>query len=180
MVDQSAFAPEGQLPDAPPQRDESPAERLDRNLSEILQELRVAQTFVQFLFAALLAIPFQQRFATLTNGQRDVYAITLVLTSFSAVLLVAPASFHRIVFRHGLKKQLVEAANVMMQWGLFSLALALVSAPVLIVDVVSGRHALFFTVIPLAVAAFATTWYAWPWALRRSARNARRAAREGA
>src|SRR5438309_2244992 len=80
-------------------RHETPEEQLDRNLVEMVQELRVAQMGVQFLFAALLAIPFQQRFKDLTGFQKDAYACTLILTLTSAILLVAPASFHRIVFR---------------------------------------------------------------------------------
>ncbi|RKS68017.1 hypothetical protein CLV35_3924 [Motilibacter peucedani] len=161
--------------DGSPQRDESPAERLDRNLSELLQELRVAQIFVQFLFAALLAIPFQQRFEELSDFQRDAYAVTLVLTLAAAVLLVAPVSFHRTVFRHGLKKQLVEASDRLMKVGLLALAGAMTSGLVLVLDVVGGRDALFWTVVPLTVLAFALLWYAWPISVRRAhQRSARR------
>jgi hypothetical protein len=159
-------------PDGSPQRDESPAERLDRNLAELLQELRVAQIFVQFLFAALLAIPFQQKFDKLTEFERDAYAVTLVLTLASAVLLVAPVSFHRVVFRHGMKKQLVEASDALMKFGLVALAGAMTSGLVLVLDVVTGRRLLFWTVVPLTVVAFVSLWYAWPHWVRREALRA--------
>src|SRR4051794_5571672 len=95
-------------------RHETREEQLDRNLIEMVQELRVAQMGVQFLFAALLAIPFQQRFKDLTDFQRDAYAWTLVLTLTSANLLVAPASFHRIVFRQRVKAELIAASQRLM------------------------------------------------------------------
>lgn len=170
------------LADGSPQRNETPAERLDRNLSELVQELRVAQTFVQFLFAALLAIPFQQRFAKLTHFQHDAYALTLVLTMASAVLLVTPATFHRIVFRHGMKRQLVAAADRLMKWGLLCLALAMTCALALVLDVVSGRHLLFWCVVPLGALSFLLLWWALPTASLRHellAREERRAAQPG-
>lgn len=133
-----------------------------------MQELRVAQMGVQFLFAALLAIPFQARFGQLTAFQRDVYAVTLVLTTAAAILLVAPASFHRIVFRQGMKEQLVEAANLLMQGGLVALAAAMLSGLCLVLDVATGRHALFWSVLAGSAAAFLLLWLVWPLAVRRS------------
>lgn len=153
------------------QRDESPAERDDRNLSELVQELRVMQMGVQFLFAALLAIPFQARFKELTDFQRDVYAATLVLALLAAVLLMAPASFHRVVFRQGLKRELVDAATLMMRLGFVVLAAAMLSAVTLVLDVVVGRTALFWLVVLGAALVFLGLWYAWPLALRTRARR---------
>ena len=151
------------------ERNETPAERLDRNLGELVQELRVAQMGVQFLFAALLAIPFQARFEKLTDWQRDVYAVTLVLTLVAAILLVAPASFHRVVFRRGLKRELVEASNRLLQLGLIALAAAMLSAMALVLDVVTGKEALFYVVLALSALAFAGIWWAWPTWVRASA-----------
>jgi len=154
-------------------RHETREEQLDRNLTEMVQELRVAQIGVQFLFGALLTIPFQQRFKDLTAFQRDAYACTLILTLAAAILLVAPASFHRIVFRHRVKEQLVDAAQRLMLSGMLALACAMTSALVLVLDVVTGRSALFWFVVVGAVLAFAACWYAWPLRVRIRAAHRR-------
>src|ERR1041384_2106139 len=99
------------MPDRPSGRDESEGERLDRNLSELLQELRVALPGVQVLFAFLLAVPFQQNFTEITDFQKSVYFVTLLLTAFSAVLLISPSAYHRITFRTQQKDDLVYLAN---------------------------------------------------------------------
>jgi len=152
-----------QLRDA---RGETRPQQLDRNFGEMVQELRVAQTGVQFLFAAVLAIPFQQRFDSLTDFQERVYVVTLVLTLFAATMLVAPASFHRTVFRRGLKEELVAAADRMFQLGLIALALAMTSAVLLVLDVVLESAWLVGGMVALAVLWFVGFWYAWPLAVR--------------
>ena len=83
----------------PSGREETEGERLDRNLGELLQELRVALPGVQVLFAFLLAVPFQQGFTKITSFQKDVYFATLLLTAISAVLLISPSAYHRLTFR---------------------------------------------------------------------------------
>src|SRR6185437_5639709 len=88
-------------------RNESAAHRLDRNFSELLQELRVAQTGVQILFAFLLSIAFQQRFTSLQNYQRVFYLVTLMAAALAAVLLIAPVAVHRMLFRQHLKDEVV-------------------------------------------------------------------------
>src|SRR5918912_1518637 len=98
-------------PDSDPQardvdldgRDETVNERADRNYAELLQELRVAQTGVQILFAFLLTLPFTQRFGVVSAGQKTIFLGTLVATVVSMACLIAPVSFHRIVFGRGLK-----------------------------------------------------------------------------
>ncbi|NHC45379.1 DUF6328 family protein [Motilibacter aurantiacus] len=147
-------------------RGETREQQLDRNLGELVQELRVAQTGVQFLFAAVLAIPFQQRFNDLTAFQERVYVVTLVLTLFAATMLVAPASFHRAVFRRGLKAELVSAADRMFQLGLLALALAMTAAVLLVLDVVLESGRVVGGLVALAVVWFAAFWYAWPLAVR--------------
>src|SRR4051812_36534061 len=147
-------------------RGETRAQQLDRNLSEMVQELRVAQTGVQFLFAAVLAIPFQQRFQDLTVFQERVYVLTLVLTLFAATMLVAPASFHRTVFRCGLKEELVTAADKMFQLGLVALAFAMTSAVLLVLDVVLEATWIVTAFVTLAAAWFAVFWYVWPISVR--------------
>ena len=113
-------------------RDESEAERADRNLAELLQELRVAGLGVQVLFGFLLSLPFTNRFTRLSQGQRELYLATLVLAAVATALLLGPVAFHRLVFRRGQKERLVRAANVMAIAGLAAVGLA-VSAAVLLV-----------------------------------------------
>ena len=120
------------------ERGETPLQRADRAYGEILQEVRVAQTGVQILFAFLLALAFQARFAHVTNFQRDVYVVTLLLCAAATALLIAPAAFHRVVYRRRLKLHLVHAATRLALSGLVLLMLSLVSAVLLIVDVVFG------------------------------------------
>ena len=142
-------------------RDETEIERLDRNLSELLQELRVALPGVQVLFAFLLTIPFNQRFALLTTAQERIYLGTLLITTIAAVLLIAPTAYHRITFRKQQKAQLVLLANRLAIVGLGFLALAMTGVVLLITDF------LFSTVVTVLCTAFAglmfaTFWYALP------------------
>ncbi|MGZ8667745.1 MAG: DUF6328 family protein, partial [Solirubrobacterales bacterium] len=95
----------------PSGREETADERLDRNLSELLQELRVALPGVQELFAFLLAVPFAQGFTDITAFQKDVFFATLIFTTISAALLIAPSAYHRITFRYQQKERLVVLAN---------------------------------------------------------------------
>jgi hypothetical protein len=142
-------------------RDESESQRLDRNLGELLQELRVALPGVQVLFAFLLTIPFNQRFAQLTTAQERIYLATLLATTISAVLLIAPTAYHRINFRKQQKGQLVYIANRLAIAGLGFLALAMTGVVLLVTDFL---FATVVTVICTAFAAlmFATFWYGLP------------------
>jgi O-antigen/teichoic acid export membrane protein len=119
-------------------REEPEWQRLDRNFTELLQELRVAQTGVQILFAFLLSIAFQQRFLALAEYQRDIYLATLVSAACAAVLLIAPVAVHRVLFRRNLKNAIVAVASRLAAGGLFFLALAVVMAVLFVVDVVAG------------------------------------------
>jgi len=142
-------------------RDESEGERLDRNLGELLQELRVALPGVQVLFAFLLAVPFQQGFTKITSFQRDVYFATLLLTAISAVLLISPSAYHRLTFRYQQKRQLIFYANRFAIVGLGFLALAMTGAIMLITDVLFGTTATAVT-SAAAVIFFAFFWFALP------------------
>lgn len=133
------------MPDRPSGRDESEGERLDRNLAELLQELRVALPGVQVLFAFLLAVPFQQNFTEITAFQEKVYFATLLCTALSAALLISPTAYHRLTFHLQQKKELVYVSNRLSIAGLGFLALAMTGAIVLIADVLFG---------PVATAAF--------------------------
>jgi Family of unknown function (DUF6328) len=152
------------MEERPSGRDESESERLDRNLSELLQELRVALPGVQVLFAFLLAVPFQQNFTKINSFEKDVYFFTLLCTALSAILFIAPSSYHRVTFRLQQKRELIKLANRFTIAGLTFLALAMTGAIVLITDVLFGG---IVTVIVGAgtVAAFVSLWYVLP--LRR-------------
>ncbi len=137
-------------------RGETPLQRADRAYGEILQEVRVAQTGVQILFAFLLTLAFTSRFATITAFQKHIYVLTLMLTAGATALLIAPAAFHRLVYRRRLKQHLVRAASRLALAGLVLLLLAIVSALLLILDVVTGLGP------ALVLAAGALSWFiAW-------------------
>jgi hypothetical protein len=152
--------------DAPDPRDESEAERNDRNLAELLQELRVAGLGVQVLFGFLLSLPFTNRFTRLSSGERGLYLATLVLAAVATALLLGPVAYHRLVFRQRQKEQLVRAANVMAIAGLATVGLA-ISAAVLLVTgfVASGLPAIAITVAVALM--FGLLWFAFPLARRR-------------
>jgi hypothetical protein len=152
------------MEERPSGRDESEAERLDRNLAELLQELRVALPGVQVLFAFLLAVPFQQNFTKINGFEKNVYFATLLCTAMSAILLIAPSSYHRMTFRLQQKRELIFLANRFTIIGLAFLALAMTGAIVLITDVLFGGITTVVTGA-LAATAFIVVWYAMP--LRR-------------
>jgi hypothetical protein len=146
-------------------REEPEWQRLDRNFTELLQELRVAQTGVQILFAFLLGIAFQQRFRNLLEYQRDVYLATLVSAACAAVLLIAPVAVHRLLFRRHLKDAVVAIASRLAAAGLFFLALAVVMAVLFVVDVVAGPVAGVVVAVAIAVLV-AVLWVALPLRVR--------------
>jgi hypothetical protein len=152
-----------------PGRDESEQERLDRNLSELLQELRVALPGVQVLFAFLLTVPFQQGFTKITPFQERVYFVTLLLTALAAVMLITPTAYHRVTFRYQQKEHLVFVANRVAIIGLGFLALAMTGAIMLITDVVFDATATVVITTVLAFCAFLFFWYLLP--LRRRLRS---------
>ena len=115
---------------------ESRKERIDRELMELLNELRVALPGVQFLFAFLLVVPFQQQGTQLTDFQRDVYFVTLLAAAVATGLLIAPAAQHRVLFRQHDKEALLRRSNRSAFLGLAVLAVAIVGAVLLVTDVV--------------------------------------------
>jgi hypothetical protein len=160
------------MADRPSGRDETEAERIDRNLGELLQELRVALPGVQVLFAFLLAVPFQQHFTSITPFEKHVYFATLLCTAISAALLISPSAYHRMTFRFQQKRWLVFVANRLTIAGLAFLGLAMTGAIMLITDVLFGGLAtVFFSAAALAM--FVVLWFALP--LRRRLSLDRRA-----
>lgn len=148
-------------------RDESEAERLDRNYGELLQELRVAQAGVQILFAFLLTIAFQPRFAELDGFQRTVYLVTLLCSALAVCCFVAPVAAHRMMFRRGVKDELVAFTSRMAAAGLWLLALAVVGGVLLVVELVTSRSAALIAAGGLALVG-AVLWVAVPLRLRPS------------
>jgi hypothetical protein len=169
MVDRSdvvgpAVRPEkaGRPDDAAPDgRDETAAERADRNFGELLQELRVAQTGVQLLFAFLLTVPFSQRFVDVGAEQHGIYLATLAATTLAAVCLIAPVPHHRVLFGRRRKAELVTSSSVLASIGLVFLALSMTGAVFLIFDVVVGTAAGIGAAVLLAVI-FLLLWWIHP------------------
>jgi hypothetical protein len=115
-------------------REESEQERLDRNLEQLLGELRVALPGVQVLFAFLLVVPFNQRFADITSFQRTVYFVTLLCATAACACLIAPTAHHRIEFRAKDKERIVMGGNRLALVGLALLATAMTGAITLVTD----------------------------------------------
>ncbi len=150
------------------ERDETPAERADRNLMELLQELRVAVTGVQVLFAFLMAVPFQQRFATVSQFQETTYFVTLLLSVSATGFMIAPSAYHRLNFAKKDKRHIVDAASRLAIGGLILLALAMTGAVLLITDLLFKETTVSITVAFTALL-FATVWFVLP--LIRRAQN---------
>ena len=149
-------------------RAESESERLDRNLTELLGELRVALPGVQVLFAFLLVVPFNQRFASLSAGQERLYLFSLLTAGFASALLIAPTAHHRITFREQEKEFIVKMGNRLTVAGLAFLALSMTAAIGLVVDVVFSTTTAVVSSVLIGLL-FAVFWYALP--LARLARG---------
>jgi hypothetical protein len=114
--------------------DDDERRRTERQLAELLQELRVALPGVQILFAFLLTVPFAQGFQRVTDFQKDLYFATLMCTAVSTACLIAPTATHRLRFHKRDRKFVIETANGLLIAGLVFLALAIVAAVALITD----------------------------------------------
>jgi Family of unknown function (DUF6328) len=150
-------------------RNETDKERLDRNLNELLQELRVALPGVQVLFAFLLTVPFQQGFQKATGFQKDVYGVTLLLTALASALLMAPSAYHRLEFRRDDKKHIVFMANKLSIVGFAVLAAAMTSAVLLVTDYLYDSTTSVIATIGAGTVLYGL-WYVLP--LVRRARHA--------
>src|SRR3954454_11260405 len=148
-------------------RNETPLERCDRNLAELLQEVRVAQTGVQVLFGFLLTVPFNVGFHQITALERAVYFATLMLAGAAAILLIAPTSHHRLLFRWGDKERLVMVANRYAIAGLVAVAATMIGAVLLVSLLVIGSIGGALASVA-AAAGCAWCWYLEPLRRRRT------------
>lgn len=149
-------------------RDETEAQRLDRNLSDLLQELRVAFPGVQILFAFLLVVPFQSGWPDVTEAEKVIYFVALLLTALSSICFIAPTARHRIRFRDQDLWWVIESSNRLMIAGLAFLAGAITFALLLITMVVFSVTA---AVVVASVAALIVAWLWFGGALTREARG---------
>jgi len=141
--------------------DESNEDRHDRELIELLNELRVALPGVQVLFAFLLTVPFSNGFPRLGRFDRDVYFAAFIATAVSTVLLIAPSSYHRLRWRQHDKERMLVISNYLMIAGLAALAVAITSTVFVITDFVFHRSwASTFTAIVAML--FLVFWYGIP------------------
>jgi hypothetical protein len=140
---------------------EDPKERLDRELIELLNELRVALPGVQVLFAFLLTVPFSDRFTELTDPQRDVYFAAFLCTAVSSVCLMAPTAYHRIRFRQADKEHMLRSANLLAIVGIAFLALATALVVFVVTDLLfKGKAAGIATGV--VSAALIVIWFGLP------------------
>jgi hypothetical protein len=145
--------------------DEDRKERVDRELIELLNELRVALPGVQVLFAFLLVLPFQQAFADSSPEDQAVYTLALLFTALAAALLIAPSMYHRLNFRRGQKQQMLFDSNKLMVAGVIATAAAIACSVYLVIDVIhGGTAAAIATVATLVV--YGALWIGLPLARR--------------
>jgi cobalamin synthase len=142
-------------------REEDDRERRDRQMLELLNELRVAIPGVQILFAFLLTVPFTQRFGDTSTFQRDVFYITLLATAASTICFLAPTAMHRLRLHKGDRAFLIETSNKLSIAGMVFLGIALGGAVLLITDVLfDGTRVWLYPA--LVVALLAVLWFALP------------------
>jgi hypothetical protein len=138
-------------------RDAEDQERLNRQLLELLNELRVAMPGVQVLFGFLLAVPFQQRFETVDDVQRTTYAVTLVAAAVATAFLIAPSAMHRVTFHQGQKPAVIRIGTRQFLAGLVALAVAMLGAVTLTLDF------LFQSPTPVVIVGALAVLYLWLW-----------------
>lgn len=147
--------------DSASRREESDNERLTRNINELLQELRVLQAGVQFLFGFLLAVAFTEPYARASTAEHVVHLIAVIFATSAVALLSAPAAWHRVLFRRGERRIIIEVANRLSIAGMVCLAVATVATVLLLTnEVVGGWVAIVITT--LAGILFTTLWFVLP------------------
>ncbi len=151
-----------EMPDA---RQETEEQRNDRNLGELIQELRVVGIGVQVLFGFLLSLPFTNKFIQLSGAQRDLYVTCLTFAAVAVTLLIGPVAYHRLVFRRGMKERLVRFTNNLAIFGLIAVGGSVLTAVLLVTWYVAGAVA-GSVITALVGVMMGTLWFAVPLASR--------------
>ncbi len=151
-------------------RDETPAERADRNWNEVLQELRVLQTGTQILTGFLLALAFQPAFADLTDGQRTIYLVLVVMAALSTIIALAPVALHRVLFQQRAKAEVVSYGHAALITALFTVSVLVVGVVAFVFDVVVGDAAAWWALGILATV-IVLLWLVTPAVIRARVRN---------
>jgi membrane-bound acyltransferase YfiQ involved in biofilm formation len=149
------------VPDRPESRSEDEQERLNRQMMELLNELRVAMPGVQVLFGFLLTVPFQQRFQRVTEFQELVYFATLIAAAVATAFLIAPSAYHRLMLEQHDKPNIIHVGTGQMIAGLGALALAMNGAVLLVTDVLFESDTVTVTLVLLA-SLYLTLWFGFP------------------
>jgi cation transport ATPase len=139
-------------------RSEDEQDRLNRQMMELLNELRVAMPGVQILFGFLLTVPFQQRFSQVNDFQQTVYFVTLVMAAAAAAFLIAPSGYHRVMFEQQDRPNIIRIGTVQLLVGLGALAIAMNGAVLLVTDVLFAAGTVTVTVVLLSTLYF-TLWF---------------------
>jgi membrane-bound acyltransferase YfiQ involved in biofilm formation len=153
------------VPDRPESRSEDEQERLNRQMMELLNELRVAMPGVQVLFGFLLTVPFQQRFQRVTEFQELVYFATLIAAAVATAFLIAPSAYHRLMLEQHDKPNIIHIGTGQMIAGLAALAVAMNGAVLLVTDVLFESDTVAVTLALLA-SLYLTLWFGFPIARR--------------
>jgi hypothetical protein len=140
------------------ERSDDEQERLNRQMQELLNELRVAMPGVQVLFGFLLTVPFQQRFQDVTGFQQAVYLATLVAAATATAFLIAPSAHHRVMFEQHDKPNIIRGGTVQFLVGIALLAAAMNGAVLLVTDVLFGASTVVVVVSALTALYF-TLWF---------------------
>jgi hypothetical protein len=145
--------------------DETEKERVNRELIELLNEVRIALPGVQVLFAFLLILPFQQAFSKTSEIDRTVYTIALLFSAAAAALFIAPSAYHRLNFRRNIKEEMLFDSNKLVAAGLFCTAIGIAGSLYLVVDVVQGGTAAAIATVS-ALVLYGVLWLGLPLARR--------------
>ncbi|HET9082772.1 MAG TPA: DUF6328 family protein [Candidatus Limnocylindrales bacterium] len=145
--------------------DETEKERVNRELIELLNEVRIALPGVQVLFAFLLILPFQQAFSKTSEIDRTVYTIALLFSATAAALFIAPSAYHRLNFRRDIKEEMLFDSNKLVAGGLFCTAIGIAGSVYLVVDVVQGGTAAAVATVG-ALLLYGVLWLGLPLARR--------------
>jgi hypothetical protein len=141
--------------------EETPKERADRELIELLNELRVVLPGVSVLLAFLLAVPFARGWTRVTAFQRDVFVVAFLSTAVSVALLAAPSSYHRLRFRQGDKEQMVRIGNRLSIAGITASAVSIEAVVLLVMDYVISLEAAIAATAALGLVVL-VLWYGLP------------------